>query len=116
MEDAEAAIWQEQEDTEAAENAGLTTREPEKLFYDMMVAIRDSMSDIASSDDGQDGDAEDDDETEKGQLRQDDEPGWVLATITQTVPQRLERFQQKQMTLDELTQPGWENAVNNFGE
>ena len=39
-----------------------------------MVAIGDSPNDIASSDDGEDGDNEDDDETEQGQLSEDVEP------------------------------------------
>jgi len=72
----------------------------------MMVAIRDSLSDLASSDDGEDGEDEDDEETKQGKLSKDDEAGWVMGTITKTVQQRMERFQQKQMKLDELTQPG----------
>jgi len=50
-----------------------------------MVAIRDSLSDLASSDNGEDGEDEDDEETEQGQLREDDEPGWVMGTIMKTV-------------------------------
>jgi len=34
---------------------GLTNKEPEKTFEEMMVAIGDSLSDLASSDDGEDG-------------------------------------------------------------
>jgi len=86
VEDAEAAISQEQENTEAAENAGLTTTEPEKTFPAMIVASGDYLSDIASSDDGEDGEDQDDEETEEGQLREDDEPGWVMGTITNSVP------------------------------
>jgi len=116
VEDAEAAISQEQEDTEVAENAGLTTREPEKLFEYMMIAVGDSLYDIASSVDGEDTDDEDDEETELGQLSDDDEPGWVMGTITKTVQQRMERFRQKLMKLDELTHPGWEDAADYFCE
>jgi hypothetical protein len=32
------------------------------------------------------------------------------------VQQRMERFQQKQMKLDKLTQPGWEDAADYFRE
>jgi len=32
------------------------------------------------------------------------------------VQQRMERFRQKQMKLDELTQPGWEDAADYFRE
>jgi len=81
-----------------------------------MVAIRDSLSDLASSDNGEDGDDEDDEETELGQLSEDDEPGWVMDTISSMVQQRMEMFSQKQMKLDELTHPGWEDAVNYFHE
>ena len=38
-----------------AGNTGLMYREPEKTFQEMMVAIRDSLSDLVSSDDGDDG-------------------------------------------------------------
>jgi len=76
----------------------------------MIVAIGDSLSVLASSNNGEDGEDEDDEETEKGQLSEDDEPGWVKGTITQTGQQRREKFQQKEMKLDKLTQPGWEEA------
>jgi len=82
----------------------------------MLVAIGDSLSDLASSDDGEDGEDEDDAETEQGKLSEDDEPGWVMGTITQTVQLRMERFRQMQKKLDELTQPGWEDAANDFRE
>jgi len=116
VEDAEAAVQQEQDDMAQAEIAGLTSREPEKTFEEMMVAIRDSLSDLASSDDGEDGEEEDDEETEQGNLSEDDKPGWVMGTITKTVQQRMERFRQKQMKLDELTQLGWEDAADYFRE
>ena len=82
----------------------------------MMVAIGDSLTDHASSDDGEDGEDEDDEETDQSQLSKDDEPGWVMGTITNTVQQFMERFWQKQMKLDQLIQPGWENAANHIGE
>jgi hypothetical protein len=44
------------------EIAGLTSREPEKTFEEMMAAIGDSVSDLASSDDGDDGEDEDEDD------------------------------------------------------
>jgi hypothetical protein len=112
VEDTEAAVQQEQDDMTHAELAGLTFRKPEKMFEEMLVAIGDSLSDLASSDDGEDGEDEDDDETEQGKLSEDDKPGWVMGTITKMVQQRMERFQQKQMKFDELTQPGWEDAAD----
>jgi len=106
VEDAEAAVHQEQDDMKHAEIAGLTYREPKKTFEEMPVAIGDSLSDLASSNDGEDGEDEDDEETEQGKLREDGKPGWVMGTITKTIQQRMERFRRKQVKLDELTQPG----------
>ena len=57
-----------------------------------MVSIGDSLSDLESFDDGEDGEYEDDDETEKCQLSKDDQPGWVMGTIMKTVQQSLERL------------------------
>jgi len=68
-----------------AEIAGLTYREPELTFEEMLVALGDSLSDLASSDDGEDGEDEDEEETEQGKLGEDDEPGWVMGKITKTV-------------------------------
>jgi hypothetical protein len=67
----------------------------------MLVAIGDSLSGLGSSDDGEDGEDEDDEETQQGNLSEDDEPGWVIGTITQMAQQHIERFRQKQMKLDE---------------
>jgi len=116
VEDAEAVVQQEQDDMPHAEIAGLTSREPEKSFEEMLVAIGDIVSDLANSDDGEDGEEEDDEETEQGNLSEDDEPGWVMGTITKTVQQRMERFRQKQMKLNKLSQPGWEDAADYFRE
>jgi len=115
VEDAEAAVQQEQDDMTHADIAGLTPREPEKTFEEMMAAIGDSLRDLASSVDGEDGEDEDE-ETELGKVSEDDEPGWVMGTISETVQQRMESFRQKQMKLDELTQPGWEDAADYFHE
>jgi len=116
VKDAEAAVQQEQDDMTQAEIAGCTSREPENTFKEMLVAIGDSLSDLASSDDGEDVEDEDDEETEQGKLSDDDEPSWVMGTITKTVQQRMESFGQKQMKLDELTQPGWADAADYFCE
>jgi hypothetical protein len=81
----------------------------------MMAAMGDSLSDFASSDDGEDGEDEDE-ETEQGKLSEGDELGWVMGRISKTVQQRRESFRQKPMKLDELTQPGWEDVADYFGE
>jgi len=95
---------------------GLTSREPDKTIEEMLVAIRHCLSDLASSDDGEDVEAKDDEDTEYGKLSENDEPGWVMGTITKTVQQHMERFRQKQMKIDELTQLGWEDAADYFHE
>ena len=91
-------------------------REPEKKFHQLMVHIGDSLSDLPSSDDADGGEDKDDKETEHGQLREDDEPDSVMGTITYTLQQYMERFLQKQMKLNKLTQLGWGDAVNYFCE
>jgi len=100
VEDAKVAIRQEQEATEEAQNAGVTAREPKKTFPEMMVAIWDSLSDIASSYNGEDGEDGNDKETEQGQRSEDNEPDWVMSMITKPVQQRMERFRLKLMKLD----------------
>jgi len=99
-----------------AEIAGLTTREPAKPFKEIIVAIRDSLSNLSSSDNGEDGEDEDEEETEQGKLSKDYKPGWVMGTITKMVQQLMERLWQKQMKLDELTQLGWEDTADYFRE
>jgi len=99
-----------------AEIAALTNKEPEMTCEEMMIAIGDSLSDLGSSDNVEDGNDEDDDEIEQGKLSENDEPSWVMGTITKTVPQRMEMFQHKLMKLDELTQLGWEDAADYFRE
>jgi hypothetical protein len=79
-----------------AENWGATTGKPEKMFEDMLNSIRDSLSDLASSDDEHDGEDEEDDQdnTELSKLSDDDKPGWVMGTITKMVQHCKESVQQ----------------------
>jgi len=51
-----------------------------------------------------------------GNLSEDDEPGWVMGTISKMVQYRMQRVRQKQMKLEELTQPGWGDAADYFYE
>jgi len=90
--DAEAAIRQEQEDTERAENMRLMTIMPKKMFHEMMIAIGDSLSDIALSNNGGIGEDENNEETVEGKLSEDDEPGWVAGTVSKTIQQCIKRF------------------------
>ena len=67
VEDAETAIKQEQDHMRNAEKAGLKTTKPETTFQEMLNAIGDSLSDLASSDDEED--------PAGGKPSEDDEPG-----------------------------------------
>jgi len=51
----------EQEDMQNAEHARWTTRKPEKTYMEMLNAIRESLSNLASSDNEEDGEDETDD-------------------------------------------------------
>ena len=101
-----------------AENVGATTGNPETTFEELLNAMGDSLSDLASSDEEQDGEDEeyDKDDTELGKLSDNDEPRWVMGTISKTIQHHVESFRQKQMMLDELTQLGWGDAANYFCE
>jgi hypothetical protein len=59
FEDAEAAVRQQQDYMTHAEILGLTSREPEKTLEEMLAAFGVSLSDLAISDDGEDGEDED---------------------------------------------------------
>jgi len=101
-----------------AEKAGFTATKPETTSEEMLNAIRDGLSDLASSNDGEDGEDADDDEEDPsgGKFSKDDEHGWVMGTISNMVPYRMERFRQKQMQRDDSTQPGWGDAAYWFRE
>ena len=49
-------------------------------------------------------------------MSEDDEPCWVMGTVTNAVQQRLEKYPQKELKLDKLTQPGLEDAADYFCE
>ena len=118
VQDTETAIMQELKDITTAESAWATTRNTETTFDKMLNAIRDSLSDLASSDKEHDGEDKEDDkqDAELSKLSDDDEPGWAMGTISKTVQYRMESFWQKQMRRDELTQPGWGDAAHYFLE
>ena len=59
VEDAETAIQQEQEDVRNAEKAGLTTTKLETTLEEILNAIRDSLSNLESSYQGEDGEDKD---------------------------------------------------------
>jgi len=70
----------------------LTTTKPETTVQQMLNAIGDSLSNLAGSDNGEDGEDKDDDEDNPagGKSSEDDEPGWVMGTISNTVHYHME--------------------------
>ena len=80
----------------------------------MLVAIGDSLSDLARSDDGEDGEDDDNEDSEQGKLSEDDEPNRVMGTINETVQQNMEKFRQNLRKLDESSEPGCDDAADNF--
>jgi len=118
VEDAETAIKRVHDDMRNAGKAGFTTTKPETTFEGMLNSIGDTLSDLASSDDEKDGEDEDDEEedTAGGKLSEDEEPGWVIGTISETVQTCMEHFWQKQMKVDELTRSGSGDPADYFSE
>jgi len=116
--DAEAAIMHDVSDMTTAERMGATTRKPETRFEEMLNAIADSLSDLASPDNEQDREDQEDDEddTVLSKLSDDDDPGWVMGTMSESVQHHVESFRQKQMRLDQSIQPGWGDAANYLRE
>jgi len=82
----------------------------------MIVAIGHSPSDLPSPDNEEDREDKADEGTEQGELSEADKPGGVMGTISKTVQQRIERFLQMQVTLDEYTQPVLENTADYISE
>jgi len=113
LEDAETAIALEQGDGWIAANVGWKIWQPEHTFVEMMLAIGDSLSDLASSNNEQDWEDDDEEDTELGQLSDDDEACWVVVgTIFETVQLHMERFRPEMMMVDRLTKPGWGDAAD----
>jgi hypothetical protein len=84
----------------------------------MLNAIGDSLSNLASFNNEEDRENEDNDEkyTEQGKLNEDGEPVWVMGTISKMVQHCMERIPQQQMKLDNLTQLGWGDLANYLHE
>jgi hypothetical protein len=55
VDDAQTVIKQDQADIRNAEHSGLTTREPEIAIEEMMITIRESLSDFENPDNEEDG-------------------------------------------------------------
>jgi hypothetical protein len=71
----------------------------------MFSAIRYSLSDVESSNNGEDGeDAEGDEaDPEVGKMIKDDKPSWLLRPIAKTVRHRMEHFRYMQLILSKWT-------------
>jgi len=95
---------------------GVLNRDPEMSFEETMVAIRDNLNNLASSDYGADEEDEYDEETAKVKLSEDTEPSWVIGQITKPVQQRMRRLRLEQIKLNELKEPGSEYTVNHICE
>jgi len=97
-----------------AAKAGSTTRKLENASEEILNANGDSLSDLASSANQDNGEGIEDDEedTELGKLSEDDEPGCVIGQICNTVQHCMVCFRQKQMRFEQLTHPGLGDAAN----
>jgi hypothetical protein len=109
-EDAETSIKQEQVGISNAGSSGLTYWELGQRFEEMLDTIGDSLSDFASSDDEEDGEAAED--TVQGMQNADDEHSWVMGAISKLLQQRMDAFRQKQMELNELADLGSRDAAD----
>jgi hypothetical protein len=96
---------QKQEDMRNAKTTESRSRKSVNTFEVMLYAIRDSLSNLASANDDEDGEDEEGDEKESqlGKMSEDDIPDWVIGTISKTVVQNLKPYWQKQIRLNELT-------------
>ena len=114
VEDAATANKQEQDDMWNAKNVGLTTRKPNRTVEEMFNAICVSLSDYARSDYQENGDHKEDDaeDTDVSERNKDDEPGYVMGTIFNTVEYHIERVQKNKMKLDQLTQQGGRDTAD----
>jgi len=94
VEDAKFAIKQEQEDMRNAEKIRLTTIKPEIPFEEMLNAMGVCLSNLASSNDGEDEDEDDyhQEDAELGMLSKDDKPSRIMNTISNMVQHRIRRF------------------------
>ena len=82
VENAESAITKEQDDLRTAQNVGLTTREFKKIIQVIKVTSGESMSNLASSNNEEDAEDENDEDIFQGNLSNDDESGWVMGTFS----------------------------------
>lgn len=107
-------VRQEHKGMCSAEHMWLTTSKARNSCLDILVGIRDYLSDYGSSIDDEDGEDEDNEEKKLCKLSEGVQPGCVLGSLSDMVPQHLERIQHKQMRLERLPQLLWGNAADIF--
>jgi len=80
----------------------------------MLNASRDSLNNLASFNNAEDGENEDNDEqyTEQGKLNEDGEPAWVMGAISEKVQHCRERIPKLRMKFDNLMQLAWGDLAN----
>lgn len=68
----------------SADIAGLTDTKTNNIFEELLIFIRDSLSDLCNSDNGENGDGEDnhEDDSEPGKLYKHDEPRGVISSVS----------------------------------
>jgi len=77
------------------EKEGLLHTNSQMTLEEMLNAIGDCLSNLASSDDGEDAEYKDDDEEDLqlGKRTYNDEPSWAMGTMCNTVQHRIVRSQ-----------------------
>lgn len=97
VEHSETSIKLDQEYERWNEMPELTTRQPEERFEEMWHPIGDSLRDLASSNNQEDREDEDEyeEDTELRMLSNNDKPGWEMRTIFQTVQHCIESSPQR---------------------
>ena len=107
VQDAERAMMQEQKHMMNVGKARASTTRPGLTFKVMLNDIEDSLRDLACSDDEEHGEDEDDGEEDKelAKLSEDDEPGWVMGTLSKNCLAPHSELRQKPMKLDTVIHP-----------
>lgn len=101
-----------------AKKAGLTTRKAGKKILGMLQAMKYSLRDVESSydEENREDEAADEDDTELGNLSNEDKPSIVIGTNSTTVQYLMVTFWQWQIRLVKFTAPAWGDVAHYFGD
>jgi hypothetical protein len=80
----------------------LATKAADNSVQEKTVAIRDCVSNVARFDNTEDWEDDTDTATEQGELKDNNEPCWVIGIIFKIVHQCIERIRQKHMIVEEF--------------